>query len=302
MPSDSNRPSPVGLVGVGLLGSAIAERLLAVGYQIIGCDLDAARRDALVRLGGAARDSAAEVFSQCEVVLLCLPTSAESGALIEAAGAAAALHPGQVLVDMTTGEPEAMAALGTRLAKQGVSYVEATVAGSSEQARRGEAVLFLGGDDATLAELESLFGALASARFHLGPVGAGSSFKLVHNLLLGLQRAALAETLAFAESLGFDAAMSLQILRQTPAAARVMETKGDKMVSGDYQPQARLAQHLKDVRLILAQAEKSGAMTPLSSVHRALLERAIELGWAEADNSAIIEAYRSGDRNEAAER
>ena len=128
----------------------------------------------------------------------------------------------------------------------------------------------------------------------MGGVGAGSRFKLVHNLILGLNRAALAEGLNLAEALGFEAKRALEILKQTPATSGVMETKGSKMTARNYEPpQARLAQHHKDVRLILQLAAKLEAKTPLSAAHRELLARAEELGFASADNAAIIEAYRA---------
>ena len=102
----------------------------------------------------------------------------------------------------------------------------------------------------------------------------------------------LAEGLMFAKGLGIDPSEALRILQQTPAASAVMETKGPRMVRGDFTPQARLAQHLKDVRLILAASDRANGHTPLSELHRQMLENAIELGLGDLDNSAIIELFR----------
>ena len=123
-------------------------------------------------------------------------------------------------------------------------------------------------------------------------LGAAAKFKLVHNLVLGLNRAAMAEGLAFAEALGFDLGTTVDVLLETPAASAAMATKGMKMATRDYSPQARLAQHHKDVRLILEEATLHGLDLPLSEVHDLLLSRAEQLGWGDADNSAIIEALR----------
>ena len=196
-------------------------------------------------------------------------------------------------LDTTTGQPGEMEALGQALAKRDAAYLEANVAGSSELAKRGDAALFLGGSTETIDRCQPLLAALAAKRFHVGPVGGASRFKLVHNLILGLNRAALAEGLAFAETLGFNAADAVEILRDTPATSAALEAKGGKMAKADYEPpQARLAQHLKDVRLIRQLADAAGANTPLSSVHQSLLERAEALGYGESDNSAVIEALR----------
>ena len=185
-----------------------------------------------------------------------------------------------------------MVAISESMRAKGVAYIEATVAGSSSQVRAGSACLFLGGDERTIGVLGELLAAIAPKCFSLGPVGAASRFKLVHNLVLGLNRAVLAEGLSFSESLGFAPAVVLEILKETPAASMVMESKGKKMVSGDRQPQARLSQHLKDVRLIVAAAQGEGLELPLSVAHQRLLEQAEALGFGDADNSAVIEVYR----------
>jgi 3-hydroxyisobutyrate dehydrogenase-like beta-hydroxyacid dehydrogenase len=107
----------------------------------------------------------------------------------------------------------------------------------------------LEGSDKSVELNASLFEAISKHWFHLGSVGAGSRFKLVHNMVLGLNRLVLAEGLEFARSLGMDGAKTLEILKQTPAYSTVMESKGDRMVNRDFEnPQARLSQHLKDVR------------------------------------------------------
>ena len=287
MKPDSKR---IGLIGIGLLGSAIADRLLQQDFVVSGFDVDHGCLDAFEAMGGKTCRDAGEVFTDCETVLLSLPTSAIVCELLsqDATGASGNL----TIVDTTTGDPNQMTAIAESLRQRGIAYVEANVAGSSEQLRDGRAMLLVGGEESTVATLEHLFASIADKHIHIGPVGSASRFKLVHNLILGLNRAVLAEGLTFAESLGFDPAVALEILQQTPAASAVMDTKGSKMVSADYKPQARLSQHLKDVLLILAEAERTGAKTPLSELHQALLQTAEQLGFGDADNSAVIEAFR----------
>ena len=117
--------------------------------------------------------------------------------------------------------------------------------------------------------------------------------KLVTNLVLGLNRAALAEGLVLAEELGVDGKQAFDVLRRSMAYSRIMDTKGEKMLTRDFTPQARLSQHLKDVRLILA---SSRMPLPLSEAHRALLEKAEALGFGDADNSAVISAYAGSSK------
>ncbi len=286
----------VGLIGVGLLGSALANRLLNNDIGVHGFDTNERQLEALSQNGGIACDSAAEVVQKCNVLFLSLLSSDEVLSLVRQLRTD--FKPSQIVVDTTTGDPQQVVAVGKSLAELEVSYLEATVAGSSAQITTGKVALFLGGDADVVENVEPLLAAIASKHFHLGPVGAASRFKLVHNLVLGLHRAVLAEGLVFAESLGFDQEMTLEILKQTPAQSGVMETKGRRMVERDYKPQARLSQHLKDVQLILAEAERAGTNTHLSQVHKVLLEQAEALGFGDADNSAVIEAFLHSRRTE----
>ena len=119
--------------------------------------------------------------------------------------------------------------------------------------------------------------------------------KLVTNLVLGLNRAALAEGISFAHQLGLDLNQALYLLRESMADSRIMDTKGEKMLSGDFSPQARLSQHLKDVRLMLQSAHEANGSLPLTETHRVLLERAVEMGFGDLDNSAIVRAIAGNE-------
>jgi 3-hydroxyisobutyrate dehydrogenase-like beta-hydroxyacid dehydrogenase len=281
--------TPIGLIGVGLLGTALAERMLSSGRRVLGFDPAAQQLDRLRALAGEAAESAAYVAANCDQVVLCLPNSAVVAAVV--ASMEAGLLPGALIVDATTGDPEATAQLAARLAARNVGYVDATIAGSSEQVRRGAAVVICGGAAQDIHRAEAVLATWSETRFHVGPAGSGARLKLVVNLVLGLNRAVLAEGLSLAAACGIDAATALTVLKATPAYSTVMDTKGQRMIARDYQPQARLAQHHKDVRLIRELARRHGALVPLSELHEELLARAIELGYGEADNSAIIEAF-----------
>jgi 3-hydroxyisobutyrate dehydrogenase-like beta-hydroxyacid dehydrogenase len=279
----------IGLVGVGLLGTALAERLLGAGFAVLGFDVAPERRAALANLGGRPAASAAEVAHGCSRLVLSLPDTPVVEAVLR--GLAPHLRAGMVVVDTTTGDPERTALVGADLARQGVHYLDATVAGSSAQVRAGEAVVMVGGDLSSGERCADLFACFAREWFHVGGWGSGARMKLVVNLVLGLNRAVLAEGLSLARACGLDLAETLRVLRAGAAYSLVMDTKGPKMIAGEFQPQARLSQHLKDVRLILAEAERVGALVPLSRLHRELLEAVEAGGWGEEDNAAVIRAF-----------
>ena len=226
------------------------------------------RRAACARwpqLGGTALNSASDVFASCDVTLLVLPDSNVVATVLEAA---ARLRPGTVIIDMTTGDPERMAQFGAQLASCGIGYIDATVGGSSEQVRVADAIIMAGGEDAVLNRQRALLESLSREVFHVRPWGSGARMKLAMNLVLGLNRAALAEGLSFAAASGLSMDDALRVFRSGPAWSRVMDMKGRRMIDHDFAPAARLSQHRKDVDLILATAGRNGARRPLSRLRR----------------------------------
>jgi 3-hydroxyisobutyrate dehydrogenase-like beta-hydroxyacid dehydrogenase len=277
----------VGLIGTGLMGTAMAGRLLGAGFRVRGWDRDAAR---LAASGAEAAGNAAEAMRSCDCVALSLPDSRVVEAVLNEASAE--LRQGMVILDTTTGEPEDAVRFAERLRPLGVAYLDATVSGSSEQVRRGEALCMVGGDAADYARCADLFRALGGPVMHVGGSGDGAKMKLVTNLVLGLNRAALAEALALAEAMGLGLPQTLQVLQSSAAYSRIMDSKGEKMITREFSPVARLSQHLKDVRLIQQAGESAGLRLPLTEAHRHLLEQAETAGLGAQDNSAVIEVLR----------
>ncbi len=280
---------PIGLIGVGLMGIAIAERLLKHGLELIGWDLNAAQQSELTRLGGIAAESSQQIFAFCDRVILSLPNDEVVRSVLK--DPASQLRPGQYIIDTSTGDPRAAFEIAQELQTQGVAYLDATVSGSSAQVRDGTAVAIVGATEPAWLECQAVLKALAAQVLHVGPPGSGSQMKLVTNLVLGLNRAALAEGLVFAQALGLSLDSALAVLKSSMAYSRIMDTKGTKMIARDFSPQAKLDQHAKDVKLMLNNAANSQLHLPLSETHLKLLQRASQLGFGESDNSAIIEAY-----------
>lgn len=150
----------------------------------------------------------------------------------------------------------------------------------------------VGGEVSAFEACADLWPVLGRKVFHVGGIGAAAKMKLAGNLVLGLNRAVLAEGLAFAEAIGIDPAAALEVFQESGAYSRAMDVKGPKMLEGDFTVQARLAQHLKDVKLMLEAADAAGMAIPLAETHARLLEQADAAGWGGLDNSAIINVYR----------
>ena len=271
MNTSSPTTRSIGIIGMGLMGKALMTMLDATrGWDVIPAHCVNAA-------------TAGEVFANSDCLFLCLPNSG----IVREVLRDAELRPGQIIIDTSTGDPREMAALGAERVALGVLYLDATISGSSAQLMRREVLVMVGGDPDVFQQCRDLFARFSREAIHVGPCGSGAKMKLVTNLVLGLNRAALAEGLAFAWDLDLDPAMTLDVMRRSMAYSRIMDTKGEKMILQDFTPQAKLSQHLKDVNLMLA---ATGMKLPLSETHRELLEKAVALGCGDLDNSAIIKA------------
>lgn len=277
-----------GIIGTGLLGQALVNRMLAASLDLVGWDIDPARMQQLADKGARPAEGIEEIAAQ-PMILLCLPDSEIVRQVTSQLHDL--LQPGSIIIDTTTGHPDDSRRVASRLAGVQARYLDATVAGSSVQVEAGEGLFMIGGQRSAYDESGPLLDLLAGRHEYLGPSGAGATAKLIVNLALGLNRAVLAETLALAEAAGMDQGKMLDVLSKSAAWSAQMDSKGEKMIARDYQPEARLSQHLKDVQLILELGQQSACSLPLSEQHRKLLELAVERGLADQDNSAIREVW-----------
>jgi 3-hydroxyisobutyrate dehydrogenase-like beta-hydroxyacid dehydrogenase len=277
------------------MGMALAERLLAHGFSVVGFDVDSGQCESLRGIGGEVAGGAKDVFAACRRVVLCLPNSEVVESVLREAGDA--IQGGSFIIDTTTGDPQRTEVVGRVLAGRGINYFDATVQGSSADVRKRDAVIMVGGDEAAVAACEDLLSCLARQWFHVGACGSGATMKLVVNLVLGLNRAVLAEGLALAQACGLDPRAALKVMQAGTAYSRVMDTKGRKMIEHDFTPQARLALHLKDVRLIQKLGSTCDACLPLTAIHETLLAELEAAGFGDEDNSAIVRAFTGTSRD-----
>jgi 3-hydroxyisobutyrate dehydrogenase-like beta-hydroxyacid dehydrogenase len=182
--------------------------------------------------------------------------------------------------------------LAHQLSAEGIQFIEAPLSGSSVQIENGQATLLLGGEDQDIESVRSVLNALATSQVHVGGAGMAAKAKLATNLVLGLNRAALAEGMVFAQTMGIQPETFLQLVLNTPARSEAAVVKGDMMVKEQFEPQSRIRQHLKDVQLMLDTAEMRSQNLPLSQAHAQLMRNAIAQGDGELDNAAIIRQIR----------
>ncbi len=283
----------IGLIGIGLVGTVIAEQLVADGHPVVGYDTVPAQCDRLSELGGRAADSPREVAEAVDCLLLSLPDSGVVRQVVEgAAGVLSAHRIPSYLIDTTTGDPDETVALAGTLRQRGCSLLEATISGSSSQLRTREAILMVGGERHVFDACRALLAILAERVFYVGASGSGSKMKLATNLVLGLNRLVLAEGLVFAEKLGLELSTFMDVLKAGPGYSAAMDVKGEKMLRSDFAPESRIRQHHKDVALILKYAGLGNQELPLSRVHLDILENGMAAGEGDLDTCAVIEEIR----------
>ena len=279
----------VGLIGLGLMGEVFARRLLDARQAVVGFDIDPGKGARLNAMGGRAVGSSEEVARACDLIVLAVFDTDQVEDVVEHHIVPAVGKVSQKIVLCTsTCDPDRIAALGVRIVPSGLRFLETPVSGTSEQVRRGDGVGLIGGDPASAAEADAVLAILFPRRFLVGHIGDGGRTKLAINLILGLNRAALAEGLVFAQRLGLDLDAFLPVARESAAYSQIMDVKGERMLRGEFSPEGRIRQTLKDVHLMQEQAMRHGQALPLLAVHEALLDACVRAGEGDFDNSAVI--------------
>jgi 3-hydroxyisobutyrate dehydrogenase-like beta-hydroxyacid dehydrogenase len=279
----------IGIIGVGLLGSAVATRLLQRGFEVIGYDIRATQVEALHPQGLRAAASVAEATAEADAVFTILPTldSVEAvvcgpGGLVETASRQT------IVIQMSTISPELTHRLHAAAAAAGLAFLDAPMSGTSAMVARGDGTILIGGDPALVQRCRPIFDAIAQQTVHMGAIGTAALAKLVTNLLVALNTAALAEALVLATKGGLDPATLLTAIQHSAAGSRMLDVRGPLMVSGAFPPQMKLELFLKDLRLMLEEGQRLSVPLPLTRTAQQLYAAAAEAGAGAQDLAVVI--------------
>jgi 3-hydroxyisobutyrate dehydrogenase-like beta-hydroxyacid dehydrogenase len=281
----------IGVIGLGLIGTSLAKRLLQAGFTVAGFDIAEDRRANLAMLGGIACNSARDVGERCKTIVLAVFNTDQVESVVESAGGA---NPGKehLLICTSTCDPDRIEALARRASANGIRFLESPLSGNSDQIAKGNGVALVGGVRDDMAAAQPVLDALCKQSFYLGPAGSGGRAKLAVNLVGGLNRAVMAEGLAFAESMGLELAPFLEVMKGSAVYSRAMDTRGMKMIEQDFTPHAWLTQSLKDFKLMHEVAARVGQELPLATLYTQIVESCIAHGEGQLDNSVVIQELR----------
>jgi len=283
----------VGIVGVGLMGSAFSEHLLKSGFEVRGFDLDEARMAQLHERGGQPVESPAAAAEGARWVLTSLPSSEIVREVVFGKnGIAEGAKKGLILADATTARPQDSEKLGAELAARGIRFLDAAVSGTSAMAWKKDLIVIAGGTVEDFEACKPFFAGFSRAAYRMGDVGAGAMTKLIINLVLFGNRLALAEGMVLGMKAGMDCESLLTVLQDGACSSKTMIDKGPKMLQGDYTPEGQVKISLKDGRLALEQGARVGAPMLVAGLWTQLQQAAYQQGLAESDSVAFIEVLR----------
>jgi 3-hydroxyisobutyrate dehydrogenase-like beta-hydroxyacid dehydrogenase len=284
----------VGLIGLGSMGTAMAERLLDAGYELLVYNRTPEKAGALAERGAAVAETAAELSEQVDIVLTSL---ANDQALEDvAARVVAGARPGTVLVDTSTVSPAVSAGVASLAEAASVPYLRAPVSGNPTVVRAGNLSFIVSGERETLARVEPVLRAIGPTIHHVGEAEQARVVKLAINLMIAGLAQLMSEALVLGEAAGVPRASLLEVMGSSAAGAPFVKYKTEPLLRDDYSATFTTALMEKDVDLILAAAEEAGVELPLAGELKRILLGAIEAGYADDDFISLFVHLRNASR------
>jgi L-threonate 2-dehydrogenase len=292
-PKPISKSGPIGLIGLGAMGSGMARSLRRAGFAVQVYDVRAGVAQAFASEGGVACASPAELASACSIVVSVVVNAAQTEAVLFGdSGCAAQMPPGSVFVMCSTVDPNWSVALEARLAALGILYLDAPISGGAAKAASGQMTMMTSGSPAAYAKVGTALDAMAAKVYKLGDkAGAGSKVKIINQLLAGVHIAAAAEAMALGLREGVDPASLYDVITHSAGNSWMFENRMAHVLAGDYTPLSSVDIFVKDLGLVLDMARASKFPLPLSSTAHQMFMQASTAGFAREDDSAVIKIF-----------
>lgn len=284
---DSGGGAPIGIIGLGIMGSAYARNLIDAGYKVVGTDVTQAALDDLAAAGGTVASSPREVAQAAEIILLALPSV--KALQIVTASLVEGVRPGTVVCEMGTLPLEAKEACRTALAAVGVEVLDCPVSGTGAQAAVRDLVVYASGDEPAFRKVEEAFKGFARDTRYAGAFGTGMKLKYIANLLVTIHNLAAAEALLLAERAGLDLNMVFDAIRSGAGNSRMFEVRAPLMIEGRYEPATMKHDiYVKDLELIIDFAREMRSPTPLMAATLPFYFAALAEGRGKQDTASLF--------------
>jgi 3-hydroxyisobutyrate dehydrogenase-like beta-hydroxyacid dehydrogenase len=278
--------NPIGMVGLGIMGSAMSSNLIRAGFKVFGYDVLPRRREEHRKAGGSVAPRCLDVAKKCDRIVTSLPSSE---ALLEtAAELAKSSRANQIVIETSTLPIPVKEEARKRLAARGTVLLDCTLSGTGAQARVKDLVVYASGDRKSYRRIAPVLDGFSRAHYYVGSFGAGSKVKFVANLLVAIHNVAAAEAMVLAMKSGLDPAMVLEVVADGAGGSRMLQVRGPMMVKGDYSDATMKVQTWqKDMTIIGDYARKIDCPTPLFSASAPFYTAAMAMGRGAEDTGAV---------------
>ena len=276
----------VGMIGLGIMGSAMSFNLGRAGFRVAGYDVAPKARAAHARAGGVAARSVRDVAKRADIVITSLPSANALAAVAD--DLAASARRGTIVIETSTLPIPVKESARDALAKRGVILLDCPLSGTGAQARKKDLLIYVSGDRAAYKKITPVLAGFTSANYYVGPFGAGSKMKFVANLLVAIHNVAAAEAMVLGMKAGLDPAMVLKVVAGGAGGSRMFQVRGPMMVKGDYS-EATMKNEVwqKDMTIIGDFARKLDCPTPLFAASAPFYNAAMAMGLAKQDTGAV---------------
>lgn len=283
----------ISVIGLGLMGTPIAALLMKAGYQVKGFDILKKQVSNLVSLGLKPANSPKEATKGVDLVILSLPNwSAVLEAVEGKDGVVAGAQKGQIVVDTSTSPPWESRALGGKLARKGIEWMDVPISGSSAQARTGNMVFMAGGKRSVFERIKPVLDRIGKKTVYAGKSGDGATLKLVINHTLYLNQAAAIEGLVLGMKAGLKPDVLFDVITSGAASSDLLISRGKDMLSGNFSPKGPVVLANKDLTLSLETARRLGVVLPVGALYQQLLLKAHYNGWDRQDATVVMKIYQ----------
>jgi 3-hydroxyisobutyrate dehydrogenase len=280
----------MGVIGIGMLGRAIATRLLKSGYQTTVYNRTREKADRLKALGASVADSPKDVAKTSDLVITIVNDArAVEDVSFGKNGIVDGKHDGLVVADMSTTNPLSSRSISKKFMEKGIFMLDTPVMGGPAQAENGELVVMVGGNKSVYEDHKKIFDIIGNKTFYLGENGSGHAMKIAMNLQIAVLALSLSESITLVRGAGLDPGIFLEILNSTYFKTGMSVNKGPKMIKGDFKPTFTLKMMKKDLDTINDAAEKFNLSLPITTLANKLYQDAIANGLGELDYTGILE-------------
>jgi L-threonate 2-dehydrogenase len=285
---------PVGIIGVGNMGGAMAANLLAHGWPVHVNDVVDSKTQGLAALGAEVHGDAAQTAQHSELVVVCVVDAVQTNdVLFGLAGAVNHLQSGQCVILCPTIAPEDTEAIAQRLTALGIQTIDAPMSGGPQRARKGSMSLMVACADAVFEKHNDLLSTLSNQVFRISDKpGDGARTKLVNNLLAGINLAGAAEVMALSERMGLNLTTTLNVIEQSSGQSWIGSDRMRRAIADDFEPRAHTTLLAKDTKLAVTAAGKLGFKTPLGQLTTDTFARALAQGFADQDDASLFKLAR----------